>query len=85
MRVPLSGLKAVLRQYPLFFKVRIYCGTDKLKTTLRQFGRYIFYLSHEKKKQEVKPKISRHGSFRRKIFNFAEKLGVAFVEYSGAK
>ena len=25
----------------------------------------------------------RRGSFRRKIFNFAEKLGVAFVEYSG--
>ena len=40
MRVPPSyygSTKAV----PLFFKVKIYSGTDKLKTILRQFGRYI--------------------------------------------
>ena len=29
---------------------------------------------------KVKKKL-RHGSFRRKIYTFAEKLGVVFVEY----
>ena len=36
--------KAVLREYPLFFKVKIYSGTDKLKTTKRQLERYIYYV-----------------------------------------
>jgi len=31
----------VLRQYYQFFKVKIYSGTDKLKTTKRQLERYI--------------------------------------------
>ena len=35
-------LRQALREYPLFFKVKIYCGTDKLKTTKRQLERYIY-------------------------------------------
>jgi len=38
-------LRQVLRQYPLFFKVKIYSGTDNFQTTLRQFERYIFLSS----------------------------------------
>ena len=30
-----------LALYPLFFKVKIYSGTDKFQTTLRQLERYI--------------------------------------------
>ena len=36
-------------------------------------------------REKISLNFLRRGSFRRKIFNFAEKLGVAFVEYSGAK
>jgi hypothetical protein len=32
--------KTVLRQYPLFFKVKIYSGTDNFQTTSRQLERY---------------------------------------------
>ena len=34
----------VLREYPLFFKVKIYYATDKLKTTKRQLERYIYLM-----------------------------------------
>ena len=36
--------KAVLREYPLFFKVKIYSGTDNFHTTLRQGERYIIHI-----------------------------------------
>jgi len=51
MRVPPSyygSTKAV----PLFFKVKIYSGTDKLKTTLRQFE---LYISSKLENQQGKP------------------------------
>ena len=34
--------KAALREYPLFFKVKIYSGTDNFKTTLRQLERHMY-------------------------------------------
>jgi len=52
----------------LFFKVKIYSGTDKLKTTLRQFGRHIYIfqvvlrrrMANQKylARKDGKPKIS---------------------------
>ena len=39
----------MLREYPLFFKVKIYSGTDNFQTTLRQLERYLS--SAEEKKR----------------------------------
>ena len=42
-------LRQALREYPLFFKVKIYSGTDNFQTTLRQLERYLS--SAEEKKR----------------------------------
>ena len=42
-----------VRQYYQFFKVKIYSGTDKLKTTKRQLERYIFLRKYAKSMQKV--------------------------------
>ena len=39
------ALRQALSEYPLFFKVKIYSGTDNFQTTKRQFRRHMFLSS----------------------------------------
>ena len=46
--------KAVLRQYPQIFKVKIYSGTDNFQTKIRQNRLHIYSLLPFPKKQKMR-------------------------------
>ena len=56
-------LRQALREYPLFFKVKIYSGTDNFQTTLRQLERYI-YFNARVKEREREGERERRGEMR---------------------